>query len=59
MNVQETGNIVFDGAEAAVARINVDTHLPDYVVHDIRSGNADVIEVALFELATPATGDDA
>ncbi|MEP6755627.1 MAG: 3-phosphoglycerate dehydrogenase family protein [Chthonomonadales bacterium] len=58
INVQETENIVFDGAEAAVARINVDTHLPDYVVHDIRSGNKDIIDVTLFELATPAGSDD-
>ena len=50
INVQETENIVFEGAEAAVARINVDTPLPDYVIHDIRTGNSDVIEVTLFSL---------
>ncbi len=48
INVQEMENIIFDGAEAAVARINIDSALPDYVIHDVKTGNADIIEVTMI-----------
>ncbi len=48
INVQEMENIIFDGAEAAVARINIDSALPDYVIHDVKMGNADIIEVTMI-----------
>jgi D-3-phosphoglycerate dehydrogenase len=50
VNVQETENIVFEGAEAAVARINLD-HLPaPAVLDEIRGGNADVLDLQLIAL---------
>lgn len=50
LNVQETENIVFEGAEAAVARINLDAEPTADVVHAIRSGNADIIELSVVGL---------
>jgi D-3-phosphoglycerate dehydrogenase len=48
INVQETENIVFDGAEAAVARINLDG-APDAALLDaVRSGNADVLDLQVI-----------
>jgi D-3-phosphoglycerate dehydrogenase / 2-oxoglutarate reductase len=50
INVQETENIVFEGAEASVARINMDGP-PDAAVCDaIRSGNRDVLDLQLVHL---------
>jgi D-3-phosphoglycerate dehydrogenase len=47
INVQETENIVFEGAEAAVATINVDG-APDAALLDrIRGGNADILDLQL------------
>jgi D-3-phosphoglycerate dehydrogenase len=47
INVQETENIVFEGAEAAIATINVDG-APDAALLDrIRSGNADILDLQL------------
>jgi D-3-phosphoglycerate dehydrogenase len=47
INVQETENIVFEGAEAAVASINLDGE-PDRALLDIiRGGNADVLDLQL------------
>ena len=37
MNVQETENIVFEGAEAAVARINLDHEPTPAVLDEIRT----------------------
>ena len=50
INVQETENIVFEGAAAAVARIHLDAVPPDRVVQAIRSGNADIIELSVVPL---------
>ena len=50
LNVQETENVVFAGAEAAVARINVDGAPDAALLEDIRSGNQDVIDVQLIRL---------
>ena len=50
INVQETENIVFEGAEAAVARINVDG-APDAALLDaVKSGNADVLDLQVVKL---------
>ena len=50
INVQETENIVFEGAEASVARINMDGR-PDVSVCDaIQSGNRDVLDLQLVNL---------
>jgi len=47
LNVQETENIVFEGAEAAVARINLDGAPPAALCQTIRAGNADVLDLQL------------
>ena len=50
LNVQETENIVFEGAEAAVARINLDGEPPATVCQRIKSDNADVLDLQLVNL---------
>jgi len=50
LNVQETENIVFEGAEAAVARINLDGAPPAELCQTIRAGNADVLDLQLVKL---------
>ncbi|HEX7530317.1 MAG TPA: 3-phosphoglycerate dehydrogenase family protein [Pyrinomonadaceae bacterium] len=50
INVQEMENIVFEGAEAAVARINLDKAPPSTTLDRLRAGNADIIELDLLEL---------
>ncbi|MGD9902960.1 MAG: NAD(P)-dependent oxidoreductase [Vicinamibacterales bacterium] len=50
LNVQETENVIFDGAEAAVARINLDAEPGAATVTAIR-GHADVLDVQLVSLA--------
>jgi D-3-phosphoglycerate dehydrogenase len=50
INVQETENVIFAGAEAAVARINLDRRPSDAVLALITSGNEHVLSVQLVEL---------
>ncbi|HVS81611.1 MAG TPA: 3-phosphoglycerate dehydrogenase family protein [Pyrinomonadaceae bacterium] len=50
INVQEMENIVFEGAEAAVARINLDKAPSQTVLDRLRAGNEDIIELDLLEL---------
>ncbi len=50
INVQEMENIVFEGAEAAVARINLDKAPPSATLDRLRAGNEDIIELDLLEL---------
>jgi D-3-phosphoglycerate dehydrogenase len=50
LNVQETENIVFEGAEAAVARINLDGPPADAVCARIKDGNADVLDLQVVRL---------
>jgi D-3-phosphoglycerate dehydrogenase len=50
INVQEMENIVFDGAEAAVARINLDNAPSRDMLDRLKMGNADIIELDLLEL---------
>ena len=50
INVQEMENIVFDGAEAAVARINLDKAPSAETLDRLRSGNSDIIELDLLTL---------
>ena len=49
LNVQETENIVFEGAEAAVARVNLDGPPPDDACQLIRQ-NADVLDLQVVTL---------
>lgn len=50
INVQEMENIVFEGAAAAVARINLDNAPSDAILDHIRSGSTDIIELNLIKL---------
>ena len=52
INVQEMENIVFDGAAAAVARINLDNAPSEAILNEIRSGSADIIELNLIQLGS-------
>jgi D-3-phosphoglycerate dehydrogenase len=50
INVQQTENVVFAGAEAACARIQVDRGPESGVLDEIRAGCADVLSVSLTAL---------
>ena len=50
INVQEMENIVFEGAEAAVARINLDKAPSHETLDQLRAGNEDIIELDLLTL---------
>jgi D-3-phosphoglycerate dehydrogenase len=50
LNVQETENIVFEGADAAVARINLDGAPAPELCQKIKAGNADVLDLQLVTL---------
>lgn len=50
INVQEMENIVFAGAQAAIARIALDAPLDDATLSLIQAGNEDVIELNLLRL---------
>ena len=50
LNVQETENIVFEGAQAAVARINLDGEPDRGVCQRIREQNADILDLQLVRL---------
>jgi D-3-phosphoglycerate dehydrogenase len=52
INVQEMENIVFEGAAAAVARINLDNAPSDAILNSIRSGSTDIIELDLIKLGS-------
>ena len=45
VNVQETENVIFEGAEAAIARISVDTPPSDSLIAGIRNGNRDILDL--------------
>lgn len=50
INVQETENIVFEGAVAAVARIHLDQAASEETLTALRTGSSDIIEVSLLKL---------
>jgi D-3-phosphoglycerate dehydrogenase / 2-oxoglutarate reductase len=50
INVQEMENIIFEGAEAAVARINLGAAPPSDALERLRTSNADIIELSLLEI---------
>jgi D-3-phosphoglycerate dehydrogenase len=50
INVQEMENIVFEGAEAAVARINLDKAPTQALLDSLRAGNEDIIELNVLEI---------
>ncbi len=50
INVQEMENIVFEGAEAAVARINLDRAPDQKTLERLRADNANIIELNVLQL---------
>jgi D-3-phosphoglycerate dehydrogenase / 2-oxoglutarate reductase len=50
LNVQETENIIFDGAQAAVARINLDGAPSERALDAMKAGNADILDLQLVKL---------
>lgn len=50
LNVQETENIIFDGAHAAVARINLDGAPSVRALDAMQSGNADILDLQVVKL---------
>ena len=50
INVQEMENIVFEGAAAAVARINLDNAPSKESLQKLQANNSDIIELDLLEL---------
>jgi D-3-phosphoglycerate dehydrogenase / 2-oxoglutarate reductase len=51
INVQEMENIVFEGAEAAVARINLDKAPSPATLDRLSAGNGDIIELNVLEIS--------
>ncbi|HTT65387.1 MAG TPA: 3-phosphoglycerate dehydrogenase family protein [Bryobacteraceae bacterium] len=54
INVQEMENVVFDGAQAAVAHINLETAPGTDLLDQIRAANPNVLELSLIRLGTEA-----
>src|SRR5438067_10713412 len=51
INVQEMENIIFEGAEAAVARINLEAAPPAEVLERLKASNEDIIELSLLTIS--------
>ncbi len=54
VNVQETENIVFTGAESAVARINLDGGVGDDYLRRMQAANPDILDLQVVPLSAPA-----
>ncbi len=50
INVQEMENIIFEGSEAAVARINLESAPSIETLNKLRAENADILELNLLEI---------
>jgi D-3-phosphoglycerate dehydrogenase / 2-oxoglutarate reductase len=50
INVQEMENIVFDGAEAAVARINLDKAPSAATLTSLKNGGGNILELSVLEI---------
>jgi D-3-phosphoglycerate dehydrogenase len=50
INVQETENVIFDGAQAAVARINLDGAPPEALLQQMEAGNSDILDLHLVTI---------
>lgn len=50
INVEETENIVFDGAVAAIARIHLESAPSDAVLDAIKANSQDIIELSLLKI---------
>jgi D-3-phosphoglycerate dehydrogenase len=51
INVQEMENVIFEGAEAAVAKIHLESAPPQTALDAMRSANADILELTLIPIA--------
>ncbi len=49
INVQEMENIVFEGAEAAVARINLETEPAPEMLKQVQASNPNILELSLIK----------
>ena len=52
INVQEMENIIFEGSEAAVARINLEAAPSNETLERLRTENPDILELSLLEIRT-------
>jgi D-3-phosphoglycerate dehydrogenase / 2-oxoglutarate reductase len=50
INVQETENVIFEGAQAAVARINLDGAPGEALLKQIGDGNSDILDLHLVTI---------
>ena len=50
INVQEMDNIIFEGSEAAVARINLESEPSSEMLDKLRAESADIIELNLLDI---------
>jgi D-3-phosphoglycerate dehydrogenase len=50
INVQETENVIFEGAQAAVARINLDGAPSDALLSAMQGGNPDILDLHLVTI---------
>ncbi len=50
INVQETENVVFEGAAAAVARIHLDSAPPQAALDSMRAESPDILELSVLRL---------
>jgi len=50
INVQEMENVIFEGSEAAVARINLESAPPSGALEELKASNEDIIELSLLEI---------
>ena len=50
LNVQETENVIFEGAEAAIARINLDGEPPPGLLSTIAGGNQDILNLYVVKI---------
>jgi D-3-phosphoglycerate dehydrogenase / 2-oxoglutarate reductase len=51
INVQEMENVIFEGAEAAVARINLDRPPPQELIDRLPGENVNIIQISMVKLA--------
>ena len=50
INVQETENVIFEGAHAAVARINLDVAPSEALLRTMQEGNSDILDLHLVTI---------
>jgi D-3-phosphoglycerate dehydrogenase len=50
LNVQETENVIFEGAEAAVARINLDGEPPADLLRAIQGGSKEILSLQVVKI---------